>query len=131
MASELFVQISIRKTEARLLNRDNVSTSSRVIVTKLFTYVFEKEKHCGLRYHTFWLCTYFVRNLFSLRLIELSYIMFYFAIFRFDNFCEPLLKIRIENIAIKSTIDAMLKTGELEEIIENGRIKLRATHQDI
>jgi len=25
----------------------------------------------------------------------------------------------------------MLKIGELEEIIENGRIKLRATHQDI
>lgn len=38
---------------------------------------------------------------------------------------------RIENIAIKSTIDAMLKTGELDEIIENCRIKLRATHQDI
>lgn len=38
---------------------------------------------------------------------------------------------RIKNIAIKSTIDAMLKTGELEEIIENGRIKLRATHQDV
>ena len=132
MASELFVQISIRKAEARLLNRDNVSTSSRIIVTKLFTYVFAKEKHCGLRYHTFWLCTYFVRNLFSLRLIELSYIMFYFAIFRFDNFCELLQKkMRIENMAIKSTIDAMLKNGELEEIIENGRIKLRATHQDI
>ena len=57
--------------------------------------------------------------------------MFHFAIFRFDNFCELLQKMRIENIAIKSTIDAMLKTGELEEIIENGRIKLRATHQDI
>ena len=56
--------------------------------------------------------------------------LFRFAIFRFDNFCELLLKIRIENIAIKSTIDAMLKTGELKEIIENGRIKLRATHQD-
>ena len=38
---------------------------------------------------------------------------------------------RIENIAIKSTIDAMLKTGELEEIIENGRITLCATHQDV
>ncbi len=38
---------------------------------------------------------------------------------------------RIENIAINSTIDAMLKTGELEKIIENGRIKLRATHQDV
>ena len=38
---------------------------------------------------------------------------------------------RIENIDIKSTIDAMLKTGELDEIIENCRIKLRATHQDI
>ena len=38
---------------------------------------------------------------------------------------------RIENIAIKSAIDAMLKTVEREEIIENGRIKLRATHQDI
>ena len=25
----------------------------------------------------------------------------------------------------------MLKTGELEEIIENGRIKLRATYQDV
>ena len=37
----------------------------------------------------------------------------------------------IENIAIKSAIDAMLKTGELEEIIKNGRIKLRAMHQDI
>lgn len=57
--------------------------------------------------------------------------MFRFAIFRFDNFCKLLQKMRIENIAIKSTIDAMLKTGELEEIIENGRIKLRATHQDI
>ena len=34
-------------------------------------------------------------------------------------------------MAIKSTIDAMLKNGELEEIIENGRIELRATHQDI
>lgn len=53
------------------------------------------------------------------------------TIFAFDKFCELLLKMRIENIAIKSTIDAMLKTGELEEIIENGRIKLRATHQDI
>lgn len=38
---------------------------------------------------------------------------------------------RIENIAIKSAIDAMSKTGELEEIIENGRIKLRATHKDV
>ncbi len=57
--------------------------------------------------------------------------MFHFAIFRFDNFCEILQKMRIKNIAIKSAIDAMLKTGELEEIIENGRIKLRATHQDI
>ena len=57
--------------------------------------------------------------------------LFRFAIFRFDNFCELLQKMRIENIAIKSAIDAMLKTGELEEIIENGRIKLRATHQDI
>lgn len=38
---------------------------------------------------------------------------------------------RIENMAIKSTIDAMLKNGELEKIIENGRIKLRATHQDV
>ena len=38
---------------------------------------------------------------------------------------------RIENIAIKSTIDALLKNGELEEIIENGRIKLHTTHQDI
>ena len=34
-------------------------------------------------------------------------------------------------MTIKSTIDAMLKTGELEEIIENGRIKLRATYQDV
>lgn len=57
--------------------------------------------------------------------------MFCFAIFAFDNFCELLQKMRIENMAIKSTIDAMLKTGEREEIIENGRIKLRATHQDI
>ena len=72
-----------------------------------------------------------MRNLFSLRLIKLSYIMFCFAIFAFDNFCELLQKMRIENMAIKSTIDAMLKTGEREEIIENGRIKLRATHQDI
>lgn len=32
---------------------------------------------------------------------------------------------------LTSTIDAMLKTGELEEIIENGHIKLRATHQDV
>ena len=38
---------------------------------------------------------------------------------------------RIKNMTIISTIDAMLKTGELEEIIENGRIKLHATHQDI
>ncbi len=38
---------------------------------------------------------------------------------------------RIKNIAIKSAIDAMLKNGELEEIIENGRIKLRATHKDV
>ena len=50
MACELFVQISIRKTEARLLNRDNVSTSGRVIVAKSFAYMFTKEKHCGLRY---------------------------------------------------------------------------------
>lgn len=57
--------------------------------------------------------------------------MFYFAIFAFDNFCELLQKMRIENMAIKSTIDALLKNGELEEIIENGRIKLRATHQDV
>lgn len=57
--------------------------------------------------------------------------MFCFAIFAFDNFCEILQKMRIKNIAIKSAIDAMLKNGELEEIIENGRIKLRATHQDI
>ena len=34
-------------------------------------------------------------------------------------------------MTIISTIDAMLKTGELEEIIENGRIKLRDTHQNI
>lgn len=34
-------------------------------------------------------------------------------------------------MTIKSTIDAMLKTCELEEIIKNGRIKLRATHQDV
>lgn len=57
--------------------------------------------------------------------------MLCFVIFTFDNFCELLQKMRIENIAIKSTIDAMLKTGELEEIIENGRIKLHTTHQDI
>ena len=38
---------------------------------------------------------------------------------------------RIKNMTIISTIDAMLKIGELEEIIENGRIKLRAMHQDI
>lgn len=38
---------------------------------------------------------------------------------------------RIENIAIKSTIDAMSKTDELGKIIENYRIKLRAMHQDI
>ncbi len=38
---------------------------------------------------------------------------------------------RIKNMTIISTIDAMLKTDELEEIIENGRIKLRATHQDV
>ncbi len=57
--------------------------------------------------------------------------MFRFAIFAFDKFCELLQKMRIENMTIKSTIDAMLKNGELEEIIENGRIKLRATHQDI
>ena len=57
--------------------------------------------------------------------------MFRFAIFRFDNFCELLQEMRIENMAIKSTIDALLKNGELEEIIENGRIKLHTTHQDI
>ena len=52
-------------------------------------------------------------------------------ILRLTFFCEILQKMRIENMTIKSTIDAMLKNGELEEIIENGRIKLRATHQDI
>lgn len=57
--------------------------------------------------------------------------MFHFAIFRFDNFCEILQKMRIENMTIISTIDAMLKTDELGKIIENGRIKLHATHQDI
>lgn len=50
MASELFVQISIRKAEARLLDRDNVSASGRVIAAKPFTDMFTKEKHCGLRY---------------------------------------------------------------------------------
>lgn len=34
-------------------------------------------------------------------------------------------------MTIISTIDAMLKNGELEEIIENGRIKLRAMQQEI
>ncbi len=34
-------------------------------------------------------------------------------------------------MTIISTIDAMLKTCELEEIIENYRIKLRATHKDV
>lgn len=34
-------------------------------------------------------------------------------------------------MTIISTIDAMLKTDELGKIIENYRIKLRATHQDI
>ncbi len=81
-------------------------------------------------HHTFWLCTQFVRNHFF-KIIQTILAMFHFAIFAFDKFCELLLKMRIENIAIKSTIDAMLKTGELEEIIENGRIKLRATHQDV
>lgn len=57
--------------------------------------------------------------------------MFHFAIFRFDNFCEILQKMRIKNMTIISTIDAMLKTCELEEIIENYRIKLRATHNDV
>ena len=57
MASELFVQISIRKAEARLLDRDNVSASGRVIAAKPFTDVFAKEKRCGLRYHAFWLRT--------------------------------------------------------------------------
>lgn len=38
---------------------------------------------------------------------------------------------RIKNMTIISTIDAMLKTGELEEIIENDRIKLRTTHKDV
>ena len=44
MASELFVQISIRKAEARLLDRDNVSASGRVIAAKPFTDMFTKEK---------------------------------------------------------------------------------------
>lgn len=57
MACVLFVQISIRKAEARLLNRYNIATSGRVIVTKPFADVFAKEKHCGLRYHAFWLRT--------------------------------------------------------------------------
>lgn len=50
MARELFVQISIGKTEARLLNRYNVSASGRIIAAKPFTDMFTKEKHCCLRY---------------------------------------------------------------------------------
>lgn len=38
---------------------------------------------------------------------------------------------RIKNMTIISTIDAMLKTDELGKIIENGLIKLRATHKDV
>lgn len=34
-------------------------------------------------------------------------------------------------MTIISTIDAMLKTDELGKIIENGLIKLRATHKDV
>ncbi len=34
-------------------------------------------------------------------------------------------------MTIISTIDAMLKTDELGKIIENYRIKLRATHKDV
>ena len=37
--------------------------------------------------------------------------MFHFAIFAFDKLCELLQKMRIENMTIISTIDAMLKTG--------------------
>ena len=65
------------------------------------------------------------------KLFKQSLLCFISQFLRLTFFCELLQKMRIENMAIKSIIDAMLKTGELEEIIENGRIKLRAMHQDI
>lgn len=65
------------------------------------------------------------------KIIQTILALFHFANFAFDIFLRNTAKMRIENIAIKSTIDAMLKTDELEEIIENGRIKLHATHKDV
>ena len=66
-----------------------------------------------------------------LSLFKLIFLICFVSQFLDLTIFELLQKMRIENIAIKSAIDAMLKTGEREEIIENGRIKLRATHQDI
>ena len=45
MASELLVQVSVGRTEARSFNRYNVLTSGRIIVAKFFTDVFAKEKY--------------------------------------------------------------------------------------
>ena len=65
------------------------------------------------------------------KIIQTILALFHFANFAFDIFLRNTAKMRIKNMTIISTIDAMLKTDELEEIIENGRIKLRATHQDV
>ena len=66
---------------------------------------------------------------------KINQIILYYVLFRNFGVWQILRttakKMRIENMAIKSTIDAMLKNGELEEIIENGRIKIRATHQGV
>lgn len=65
------------------------------------------------------------------KIIQTILALFHFANFAFDIFLRNTAKMRIKNMTIISTIDAMLKTDELEEIIENGRIKLRATHQGV
>lgn len=65
------------------------------------------------------------------KIIQTILALFHFANFAFDIFLRNTAKMRIKNMTIISTIDALLKNGELEEIIENGRIKLRTTHQDI
>lgn len=65
------------------------------------------------------------------KIIQTILALFHFANFAFDIFLRNTAKMRIKNMTIISTIDAMLKNGELEEIIENGRIKLRAMQQEI
>lgn len=65
------------------------------------------------------------------KIIQTILALFHFANFAFDIFLRNTAKMRIKNMTIISTIDAMLKTDELEEIIENGRIKLRTTHKDV